>query len=61
MKVFGNLVFENGTSFEYIFCFFDTRFFVKYDDVFQEAEIRNGMVFVSSPMINGDAELWYEE
>lgn len=59
MKVFGDLVFENGSPVEYIFCSNDIRFFVKYDDVFQEAEIRDGTVYVNSPMVNGVAELWY--
>lgn len=59
MKVFGDLVFENGSSVECILCLSNIRFFVKYDDVFQEAEIRDGTVYVTSPMVNGVAELWY--
>lgn len=59
MEIFGNLIFENGSSVECILCRSDIRFFVKYDDVFQEAEIRDCTVYVNSPMINGVAELWY--
>lgn len=61
MKVFENFKFENGYSVKGIPFNSCSICFVKYDDVFQCAEIRNGMVCVSSPMINGDAELWYEE
>lgn len=58
MKFFCDLSFENGSSSVWVFCC-GIKFLIRYDNVFQEAVIRNGIVYVNSPMVNGVAELWY--